>query len=138
MKILVSDNKVHNGQRAAHDGAELIRRAIAQRGEANIILATGASQFEMLAELTHANDLDWHRVTVFHLDEYAGLPITHPASFRLYLWQRFMSALPLPLKEQYFIAAAGDLEAEGARLNAIVRPHSIDVACIGVGNDGHL
>ncbi len=138
MKILVSDNKVHNGQRAAHDGAELIRRAIAQRGEANIILATGASQFEMLAELTHANDLDWHRATVFHLDEYAGLPITHPASFRLYLWQRFMSALSLPLKERYFIDAEGDLEAECARLNAVIKTHAIDVAFIGIGENGHL
>jgi len=138
MKILVSDNKVHNGQRAAHDGAVLIRRAIAQRGEANIILATGASQFEMLAELTHANDLDWHRVTVFHLDEYAGLPITHPASFRLYLWQRFMSALPLPLRERYFIDAEGDLEAECRRLNEIIVRHPIDVAFIGIGENGHL
>src|ERR1051325_2524774 len=127
MRILVSDNKVHNGQRAAHDGAELIRGAIRQRGEANIILATGASQFEMLAELTHAADLDWHRVTVFHLDEYAGLPITHPASFRLSLWQRFMSALPLPLKDRYFIDAEGDLEAECWRLNAVIVKHPIDV-----------
>src|SRR5882724_2930397 len=138
MKILVSDNKVHNGQRAAHDGAELIRRAIAQRGEANIILATGASQFEMLAELTHANELDWHRVTVFHLDEYAGLPITHPASFRLYLWQRFMSALPLPLKERYFIDAEADLQAECERLNPIIAKHPIDVAFVEIGENGHL
>src|SRR5437762_2654094 len=137
MKILVSDNKVHNGQRAAHDGAELIRRAIGQRGEANIILATGASQFEMLAELTHA-ELDWHRVTVFHLDEYAGLPITHPASFRLYLWQRFMSALKVPLKERYFIDAEGDLQAECQRLNEIIGRHPIDVAFIGIGENGHL
>src|SRR5215210_1273332 len=103
MKILVSENKIHNGQRAALDGEELIRRAINERGEATIVLATGASQFEMLAELTHASELDWHRVTVFHLDEYAGLEITHPASFRLYLWKRFMSVLPLPLKDRYFI-----------------------------------
>ena len=117
---------------------ELIRRAIGKRGEANIILATGASQFEMLAELTHASDLDWHRVTLFHLDEYAGLPITHPASFRLYLWQRFMSALPLPLKERYFIDPEGDLEAECARLNEIIVKHPIDVAFIGIGENGHL
>src|SRR5438477_10453400 len=102
MKILISDNKVHNGQRAAHDGAELIRRAITQRGEANIILATGASQFELLAELTHANDLDWHRVPVFHLAEYAGLAIMHPASVRMYLWQRFMSVHPLQQEEVNF------------------------------------
>src|SRR3954470_17197246 len=138
MKILVSDNKVHNGQRAAHDGAELIRRAIRERGEVNIVLATGASQFEMLAELTHAGDLDWHRVTVFHLDEYAGLPITHPASFRLYLWQRFMSALTLPLKERYFIDTEGDLDAECWRLNTIILKHPIDVAFIGIGENGHL
>src|SRR6266850_1241034 len=138
MKVLVSDNKVHNGQRAALDGEELIRRAISERGEANIILATGASQFEMLAELTHAEDLDWHRVTVFHLDEYAGLEITHPASFRLYLWQRFMSALKVPLKERYFIDAEGDLEMECARLNEIILRHPIDVAFIGIGENGHL
>jgi len=138
MRILVSDNKVHNGQRAAHDGAELIRRAIGKKGEANIILATGASQFEMLAELTHAADLDWHRVTVFHLDEYAGLPITHPASFRLYLWQRFMSALPFSLKERYLIDAEGDLAAECKRLNEIIVKHPIDVAFIGIGENGHL
>src|SRR3954462_8356266 len=138
MKILVSDNKVHNGQRAAQDGEALIRRAIAKHGDANIILATGASQFEMLAELTHTVDLDWHRVTVFHLDEYAGLPITHPASFRLYLWLRFMSALPLPLKERYFIDAEGDLQAECARLNEIIAKHPIDVAFIGIGENGHL
>ena len=137
MKILVSDNKVHNGQRAAQDGEALIRAAIEARGEANIILATGASQFEMLAELTHA-ELDWHRVTVFHLDEYAGLPITHPASFRLYLWQRFMSALKVPLKERYFIDAEGDLAAECARLNEIIVRHPIDVAFIGIGENGHL
>src|SRR6266496_3224340 len=107
MKVLVSDNKVHNGRRAALDGAEL----------------------------THAADLDWHRVTVFHLDEYAGLPITHPASFRLYLWKRFMSALPLPLKERYFIDAEGDLEAECKRLNAIIKSHPIDVAFIGIGEN---
>jgi glucosamine-6-phosphate deaminase len=138
MKVLVSDNKVHNGQQAAHDGAELIRQAIRERGEASIILATGASQFEMLAELTHANDLDWHRLTVFHLDEYAGLPINHPASFRLYLWQRFMSALPLPLKERYFIDAEGDLDLECRRLNTIIKAHPIDVAFIGIGENAHL
>src|SRR5215207_10065494 len=136
MRLLVSENKVENGQRAAHDGAEMIRRAIGKKGEANIVLATGASQFEMLAELTHASELDWHRVTVFHLDEYVGLPITHPASFRLYLWQRFMSALPLPLRERYFVDAEGDLAAECSRLAEAIRRHPIDVAFIGIGENG--
>jgi glucosamine-6-phosphate deaminase len=138
MKILVSDNKVHNGQRAAHDGAELLRRALSERGEANIILATGVSQFEMLAELTHADDLNWNLVTAFHLDEYAGLPIFHPASFRLYLWQRFVSRLPLPPRAFHFIDAERDCAAECRRLNSIISKHPIDVAFIGIGENGHL
>ncbi len=86
--------------------ARLSFAALADRGEANIIVATGASQFEMLDALARQPDIAWHRVTGFHLDEYAGLPITHPASFRLYLWQRFVSRLPLPLADFHFLDGA--------------------------------
>src|SRR5258706_15622312 len=88
--------------------------------------------------MTHMVDVEWFWVTVFHLDEYAWLPIEHPASFRLYLWQRLMGALPLPLKERYFIDAEGDLETECKRLNSVIRNHPIDVAFIGIGENGHL
>src|SRR5688572_12022619 len=101
MRIIVSDTKAQLGQKAAREGADLIKKAIAERGEANVIVATGASQFEMLSDLIKA-DIPWNKVTAFHLDEYVGVPLTHGASFRLYLWQRFVSKLPLPLKAFHY------------------------------------
>src|SRR5665213_1140747 len=83
------------GEATAALGAEAIRAAIAARGRANIVVATGASQFDVLAALVSAEGLDWASVTAFHLDEYIGLPDTHPASFRRYLRERFTSLLPM-------------------------------------------
>ena len=77
------------GLAAARDGAEKMRKVQGERGEVNIIVATGASQFEMLAALIQQEGIDWTQVTIFHLDEYVGLSIEHPASFRKYLKERF-------------------------------------------------
>ena len=98
MRWTVHPDKAAAGAAAAADGALAIRAALDARGAANIVLATGASQFEMLDALVREPQIDWHRVTAFHLDEYVGLPVTHRASFRLYLWQRFVTRLPLPLR----------------------------------------
>jgi glucosamine-6-phosphate deaminase len=135
---------VHNatkpelGRRAAAEGAALIRQAIKEKGEAAIILATGMSQFEMLAELVAAPGVAWDRVTAFHLDEYVGMPASHPASFRRYLQERFVSRLPTPLRAFHAINAEGDYEAEIRRLNQILSGFTIDVAFIGIGENGHL
>jgi glucosamine-6-phosphate deaminase len=138
MKINVSPTKVELGKRAAAEGAELIRRAIADRGEANVIVATGASQFEMLGELARAQDIAWHKVTAFHLDEYIDVPITHPASFRKYLWERFVSKLPLPMRAFHYIDGDNDPAAECRRVGDIIRQHPIDVAFVGIGENAHL
>jgi glucosamine-6-phosphate deaminase len=138
MQIRTFDDKQQLGKAAAAEGAAAIRRAIIDRGEANIIVATGASQFEVLDALAREPDIDWHRVTGFHLDEYAGLPITHPASFRLYLWQRFVSRLPLPLAAFHFLDGERDLQSECRRVGASLREHPIDVAFVGIGENGHL
>src|SRR4051812_9064282 len=138
MDIKIMSDKAQMGKAAATAGAEQIRRAIAQRGLANIIVATGASQFEMLGELVQQADLNWNKVTGFHLDEYVGLPITHPASFRAYLWQRFVSQLPLPLRAFHFLDAETDPRAECRRVGDIIRRHPIDVAFVGIGENGHL
>jgi len=136
MQVVISDTKQELGRKAAQDGVELIRQAIAERGEANIIVATGASQFEMLAELVTASDIDWSKVTGFHLDEYVGLPMSHPASFRRYLQERFVSKVPL--RAFHFINGEGDCGAECRRLNPIIAAHPIDVAFVGIGENGHL
>ena len=134
----IAEDKAQMGARAAGDGGALIRRALAERGRADIILATGASQFEMLAALTAEKDIDWSRVAAFHLDEYVGLGIDHPASFRLYLWRRFVSQLPLPLRAFHTIDAQGDPEATCRQLGRAIRGVEIDVAFIGIGENGHL
>src|SRR5947209_4831442 len=112
MKLVIAPNKQEMGEKAAADGAVLIRQALAVRGAANIIVATGASQFEMLAALTQAKGIAWHRVTIFHLDEYVGMSIEHPASFRRYLWERLISRLPLPPAAFHFLNAETDPRAE--------------------------
>ena len=138
MDVKIMPDKAVMGKSAAAAGAEHIRRAIAERGTANIIVATGASQFEMLGSLVEEPNINWNVVTGFHLDEYVGLPIAHPASFRGYLWQRFVSRLPLPLRAFHFLNAEKDPKAECDRVGEIIRQHPIDVAFVGIGENGHL
>jgi glucosamine-6-phosphate deaminase len=138
MQIEIMPDKQSMGKAAAAAGAALIREAIAHRGAANIIVATGASQFEMFEHLVREPDIAWSAVTGFHLDEYVGLAISHPASFRRYLWERFVSRLPLPLRAFNFLDAETDPQAEARRVSEIIRQHPIDVAFVGIGENGHL
>lgn len=138
MQVDIADDKHILGRRAARAGAQLIRAALAERGSANVIVATGASQFEMLSELVQQPDIDWSQVTFFHLDEYVGMPITHPASFRKYLKERLVERLPKAPAAFHYIDAEGDCEATCERLGALIQQHPIDVAFIGIGENGHL
>ena len=135
MEIIISENKNSLGKQAASKGAELIHNAIALRNEANIILATGASQFEMLSELVKES-IDWSRVRAFHLDEYIGISETHPASFRKYLKERFADRVS-PAEFNYIIGNA-DPEDECIRLGKKIKKYIIDVAFAGIGENGHL
>ncbi|MCB0841181.1 MAG: glucosamine-6-phosphate deaminase [Bacteroidetes bacterium] len=137
MKISTYNTPIELGIQAAQKAAELIRFAIQSRGEANIILATGASQFEMLANLVN-KDIPWEKVTMFHLDEYIGIDATHLASFQKYLQERFVDKVP-GVKAYHFIRGnAEDPQAECQRVSDIITRHPIDVAMIGIGENGHL
>jgi glucosamine-6-phosphate deaminase len=137
MEIHIFDSKEAMGAAAAHMAAAGLQAAIEARGEANLILATGASQFEMLESLVK-QDVDWSRVTAFHLDEYIGLPESHPASFRKYLKERFVDQVP-QLRQFHFVDGnADDPVAECRRLGDLIAAKPIDVACIGIGENGHL
>ena len=139
MDVRILADKYELGKEAAKLGAAKIRAAIAEKGYANVILATGASQFEMLAALLEEKDIDWSVVKFFHLDEYVGLPITHPASFRAYLWQRFICKLPVPPAAFFPVnGTAKDLDAALAKLEADITANPIDVAFVGIGENGHL
>ena len=138
MQVVICNSKEELGRRAAADGAQIIRQAIETRGGANIVLATGASQLDMLAELTAKTEIDWTRVVAFHLDEYIGLPETHPGSFRRFLKERFVARLPQPLAQFHLVDGQTDPQAECERLGQLIAAHPIDVAFIGIGENGHL
>ncbi|MBO7721139.1 MAG: glucosamine-6-phosphate deaminase [Kiritimatiellae bacterium] len=139
MKIYIGKNKLDMAAAAAKMAGDRIRKAIAENGEARIIVATGASQFEFLEALVKEPGVDWTKVTGFHLDEYVGLPPTHKASFRGYMRERLVAKTPQPMKA--FNEVGGDApvpEVEIDRLEKLVREAPIDVACIGFGENGHI
>jgi glucosamine-6-phosphate deaminase len=125
------------GYHAATIGAMRIRQALATKESVSIILATGASQFTMLENLV-AQDIDWSRVTVFHLDEYVGLDMSHPASFRKYLKERFSDKVGPVRAFHYINGDAPDLQQEVSRINGLISSSPIAVAFIGIGENGHL
>ncbi len=136
--IHLYETKTANGKAAADFGAAAIHEAIAAKGKANVVIATGASQFEMLEALVAAPGIDWSKVTAFHLDEYIGMPETHPASFRKYLKERVTGKLPHLGAFHFIVGDAPDLDAELARMNALLDAHPIDVMFAGIGENGHL
>ncbi len=137
MNIEIFSTKEEMGAAAAANGVSKLKAVLAEKGSASFIVATGASQFEMLAKLAEA-DLPWNKLTGFHLDEYVGLSINHEASFRKYLWERFVSRLPLPLAAFHFLDGEEDADAECRRASELIEQTSIDVAFVGIGENGHL
>jgi glucosamine-6-phosphate deaminase len=122
---------------AAVEAADAIRAAIAERGEANVMLATGNSQLAFLVELIQLPDIAWDRVRAFHMDEYVGLAASHSASFRRYMRERVAAHLPI-MEFHYIEGDAPDAEAEAARYAALLREHPLDLTCAGIGENGHL
>ena len=137
MNINITQSPSELGKAAGAAAAQIIRETIEVKGEANIILATGTSQFETLNQLISEKNIDWGKVIMFHLDEYIGLPVTHPASFRKYLQERFLSKVPA-LKASYLINGLADAKAECVRLGDLITKHPVDVALVGIGENGHL
>jgi glucosamine-6-phosphate deaminase len=136
MKLNISETSLELAKKAAAMGAESIKDAIRKNEKANIILATGASQLELLKELVKA-DIDWSKVTCFHLDEYVGIDETHPASFRKYLKERFVKEVG-QVASFHFVEPGEDPSAECERLGRIIGAVSIDTAFVGIGENSHL
>ncbi len=136
MQIKIFTTKTELGQAAARDAAAIINHAIAERNSAYVIAATGASQFEFLDALMLA-PVDWTKVTFFHVDEYVGLPESHPASFRRYLKERIVSRVH-PHAFYLIDGEANDVHAECRRVGQIITQQTVDVAFVGIGENGHL
>jgi glucosamine-6-phosphate deaminase len=137
MKLTVHETAEAMGKAAAETAARILREAIARKGRAAFIAATGASQFGFLAHLVAAPGIAWERTTMFHLDEYIGMSADHPASFRRYLRERLTSRAPIGTVH-LIEGDAPNLEKELDRLNRLLAATPIDVAFVGVGENGHL
>jgi len=137
MLVKVFQDKASLGWAAAEQAATAIRRAIADRGRARIVAATAASQLEFLNALTIAPGIDWPQVEVFHLDEYIGLPITHPGSFRKMLMEQLVSRTGIV---QYHLLEgdAVDPAAVAREVGQQLASAPIDIAFLGIGENGHI
>lgn len=126
------------GRAAAENAKNIILNCLRQKNVANIILATGASQFETLANLTASREIDFSKITMFHLDEYIGLDENHPAGFRRYLKGRFVDKVKNLNAVHFINPDANSPQTECDRLAEIIKDHPIDVALVGIGENGHL
>src|SRR5690606_11139658 len=136
MKIIQAKDPQELGAKAGKAAAQMIKKRIEENGQANIILATGTSQFETLSQLL-SEDINWSKVHLFHLDEYLDIPITHPASFRKYLKERFIDKAG-KLASYHLINGETNPHDECERLSKLIIEHPIDVAMVGIGENGHL
>src|SRR5690349_4631047 len=136
MQIVIVPSRIEMGRYAAGEAAATLRNALNKRPEANLVVATGSSQFEVLESLIAEQDIDWSRVNGFHLDEYLGLPSTHSASFCGYLKRRFVDRIPL----KSFLYLDGSLPPQELIATATARlaDRRIDLLLCGIGENGHL
>ncbi|OYP28353.1 glucosamine-6-phosphate deaminase [Rhodopirellula sp. MGV] len=136
MKTVIAPSAKEMGRYAAEQAAANLRQAIAEKGKAALIVATGASQFEVLSHLVEQPGIDWSSVDGFHLDEYVGIDADHPASFCRYLRERFVSKVELA-SFHYLDGSVDPLVTIRAAAKAI-SSIDVDVAMVGIGENGHL
>ncbi len=137
LPVEVHRDNASSGQAAAASAAEILKAAIAERGQANLIVATGNSQLSFYAALRHWDDVDWRKITLFHMDEYVGMAPDHPASFRCYL-QHNIVAYVHPGAFYGVMGDAADPLQECERYASLLRAHPADLCCLGIGENGHL
>ena len=136
MRLAIFEDKNLLGKAAAEHAARSLCTALREKGAARIIAATGASQFEFLDNLTRIEGVDWQRVEMFHLDEYVGLPMSHPASFRKYLLERLIEKVKLG--KYHLLDGEADPAEVACKVGAELSSLPVDVAFVGIGENGHL
>lgn len=135
MQITILESSEQIGLEAARISEQMINDAILEKGIARIVLSTGASQFDFLKHFVKMN-IEWNKVEMFHLDEYIGLPESHPASFRKYLKERFLQHVNV--KQAWLVDGEGDSKEVVRQLNEQISQSPIDLALIGIGVNGHI
>jgi len=136
LKIRVLESKQSVGRAAADHAATSLRSALSKSSTARLVAATGASQFQFLEFLTAAPDIDWKRIELFHLDEYVGLPVSHPASFRKYLYERLINKTGIT--HHHLLDGQRDPQLVAAEIGRELQSGAVDLAFAGIGENGHL
>lgn len=136
LRVRCFPTRAEMGAHGAKYAAGLIRRVYEEKGEANLIFASSPSQMDVLSSLLQ-EDVDWGRVNAFHMDEYEGVDISHPASFANYLRENFFRHLQLK-SVHYLDGTAADLEAECDRYSALLAQYPVDITFAGIGENGHM
>src|SRR5581483_2024991 len=137
LRVVVHPDTASLASEAAEEVAAVVLAAVAERGEANAMFATGNSQLAFVEALVARTDISWESVRMFHMDEYVGVGADHPAGFRRWIRERL--AERLPVREVHYIdGTATDPEAEAARYAALLANHPLDLCCLGIGENGHL
>lgn len=137
IRAAVFESKAGLAEAAADQAATSIREAISRRGSARIAVATGNSQVALIDRLVRLPAIDWSAVDAFHLDEYVGIPDSHPASFRLWLRTRF-AEIAKPRSMHYLNGDAADLNGEILRYTTLIDEQPLDLAFVGIGENGHI
>ena len=136
MQIKILADKESLGRTAAEHAANSLRAVIRAQGSARIVAATGASQFEFLEALTNMSAIAWDSVELFHLDEYVGLPVTHPASFRKYILERIIRKTGIT--QHHLLDGEDDPQEVSKKIGRELASRPVDVIFAGVGENGHL
>jgi len=136
VQIRILKDKRALGAAAAEHAANSLRAILGANEDARIVVATGASQFEFLEGLTGASGIDWNRVELFHLDEYVGLSISHPASFRKYILERIISKTGI--RKHHLLDGESDSRLVVAGVGSELSKRPIDLAFVGIGENAHL
>ncbi len=136
LTVRIFTDETSAGKGSADFVAQHLNDTVQTKGHANLILATGASQFAFI-EAIRTFQIDWSKITVFHLDEYKDLHESHPASFRKYLKERILDVVK-PFEVHYINGDAAEIDREVARYEELLKAATVDVACIGIGENGHI
>lgn len=135
-KVRIFATREELGRAAAQDAAAFIRHAIVERGSARIMVATGNSQLDVVKHLVLQPGIDWSVVDVFHMDEYVGIDDRHPAGFRRWIRERVEEKVCA--RSVHYINGESDIDAEIKRYTALLSEGPIDVAFVGIGENGHI
>jgi glucosamine-6-phosphate deaminase len=137
LRVKIFSNRKEMGKVAGRSVAEKMKEILRVRETLSIVFASAPSQDEFLEELSQNRGIDWSKATAFHLDEYIGLSTDAPESFGHFLWVKLFEKVH-PGNVYYLNGMAGDLEAECKRYAGFLKEHPLDIACIGIGENGHL